>query len=63
MSADRVRMTRAAKPISTAPSSGKTVTVTVTLPVQSAARYTEEGADFINEAAREFARRLGPDFD
>jgi hypothetical protein len=56
-------MTRAAKPISTAPSSGKTVTVTVTLPVQSAARYTEEGADFINEAAREFARRLGPDFD
>jgi hypothetical protein len=58
MSEGKGQVTRVAKPHQTDPSSGKTVTVTITLPVRSGERFMESSADFINEVARDLARRL-----
>jgi hypothetical protein len=59
MSERKTQLTRVAKPEQTNPSSGKTLTVTISAPVHTGQRFREDSAaPVIARAARELARQL-----
>jgi hypothetical protein len=64
MTGSKARLTRMAKPEQTNPSSGKTLTVTISAPVRSGQRVREDSAaPVIARAARELARQLADYLD